>query len=54
MPWYQMPVAFQKQILCAIHSAQNGDVLTMGPLGDLDFEMATTVSGQFIFVRCFL
>lgn len=44
MPWYQMPIPFQKQILCAIHSAQNGAVLTMGPLGDLDFVMAATVS----------
>lgn len=44
MPWYQMPVTFQKEILCAIQSAQNGAVLTMGPLGELDFEMAATVS----------
>lgn len=39
-----MPVSIQKQLACAIQHAQNGVVLTMGPLGDLDFKMATTVS----------
>lgn len=43
-----MPISMQKQILSAIQHAQNGVVLTMGPLGDLDFEMAAAVS-QFKF-----
>lgn len=43
MPWYAMPVSMQKQLVCAMHHAQNGAVLTMGPLGDLDFEMASDV-----------
>lgn len=43
MPWYGMPVSMQRQLVCAIQYAQNGVVLTMGPLGDLDFKMATTV-----------
>lgn len=43
MPWYALPVSMQKQVLCGIHHAQNGATLTMGPLGDLDFEMASDV-----------
>lgn len=43
MPWFALPVSMQKQVLCGIHHAQNGDALTMGPLGDLDFEMASDV-----------
>lgn len=50
MPWYQMPAKYQKHVLCIIHDAQNGAVLTMGPLGDLDFEMGTSVSGGFILI----
>lgn len=46
MPWYEMPVSMQRHVMCAIHHAQNGDVLTMGPLGDLDFEMAASVRGK--------
>lgn len=48
IPWYQMPVSFQKQILSAIHDVQNGPVLTMGPLDELDFEMAASVRAYFI------
>lgn len=47
MSWYRMPATYQKQVLCAIHSAQNGAMLTMGPLGELDFAMAATVSENF-------
>lgn len=43
MPWYALPVSMQKQVLCGIQHAQNGATLTMGPLGDLDFEMASDV-----------
>lgn len=43
MPWYKMPATYQKQVLCAIHNAQNGTILTMGPLGQLDFAMASSV-----------
>lgn len=45
--WFEMPVSFQKQVLSAIHNVQNKVVLTMGPLGDLDFEMAATVSKYY-------
>lgn len=45
--WYKMPISFQKQVLCAIHEVQHNPVLTMGPLGDLDFEMATSVSKYY-------
>lgn len=44
MPWYQMPAKYQKQMLSAAHSAQYGAILTMGPLGELDFAMASNVS----------
>lgn len=42
--WYQMPATYQKLWICAIHDAQNGASLTMGPLGELDFQMASSVS----------
>lgn len=44
MSWYQMPAKYQKQMLSAAHSAQYGAILTMGPLGELDFAMASNVS----------
>lgn len=43
MSWYQMPVKYQKQMLIAVHSAQYGPILTMGPLGHLDMAMASSV-----------
>lgn len=49
MPWYRMPASFQKQVLCVIHDAQNGIVLTIGPLGELDFQMTTSVSTVHIY-----
>lgn len=44
MTWYKMPIKHQKKLLCAIHYIQNGAVLTMGPLGELDFEMTSRVT----------
>lgn len=44
MPWYQMPATYQKYWICVIHDAQNGASLTLGPLGELDFQMASAVS----------
>lgn len=44
IPWYRMPVSHQRQMLCVIHDAQNGIVLTVGPFDELDFQMTTTVS----------
>lgn len=44
MPWYQLPASFQRQLCCAIHSIQNGPVLSIGPLAQLDFNRAADVS----------
>lgn len=44
MDWFVLPVSLQKHILHGIHDIQNGAVLTMGPLGMIDFEKATDVS----------
>lgn len=43
MPWYLMPSSCQKQVSGAIHRLQNGAVLTIGPLAEIDFNMAATV-----------
>lgn len=43
MPWYQMPISIQRQLVCAVQQTQSGVVLTIGPLIELDFEMATKV-----------
>lgn len=52
MSWYRMPASYQKQVLCAIHDIQNGIVLTMGPLGELDFQMASSVSEVLYYLFC--
>lgn len=44
MPWYRLPVSFQKNVKCTIHSVQNGTVLGTGTLNEFDFEMASYVS----------
>lgn len=44
VPWYRLPLRYQMQIRCAIYSAQNGAVFKMGPLKDIDYEMAAWVS----------
>lgn len=43
MDWFMLPVSLQKHMLCGIHDIQNGAVLTMGPLGMIDFEKAADV-----------
>lgn len=47
MPWYLMPVPSQKQVIAVIHRLQNGAVLTIGPLSEIDFSTAATV-GDFL------
>lgn len=44
IPWYNLPPSTVKQLCYAILNVQNGSVMTMGPFGDVDFEMATEVS----------
>lgn len=46
LPWYEMPVPFQKRLRCAIFCAQNGAVLKMGPVDEFNFETATYVCTQ--------
>lgn len=43
MPWYLLPVSSQKQVCAAIYRMQNGVVLTIGPLGVIDFRTASNV-----------
>lgn len=44
MAWYRLPISYQKQIQCTIHSAQNGAVLGTSPTNEFDFEAASHVS----------
>lgn len=44
MPWYRLPASLQRHVLCGIHNVQNGAVLSIGPLGQLDFTAAADVS----------
>lgn len=44
MPWYLPPIPQQKQLGATIHRLQNGGVLTVGPLGAINFESAADVS----------
>ncbi|XP_055322548.1 uncharacterized protein LOC129578273 [Sitodiplosis mosellana] len=37
MPWYLLTATNQKHVSAAIHRLQNGPVLTIGPLGVIDF-----------------
>lgn len=43
VPWYILPLERQKDIAHIINRAQNGAVLTIGPLAALDYETATNV-----------
>lgn len=44
MPWYKLPVPYQKQVRCAIFNVQNLSVLKMGPLNEFDFQTASYVN----------
>lgn len=44
MPWYQLPISYQKHVQCSIHSVQCGAVLGTGSMYEFDFEMASYVS----------
>lgn len=53
MPWYRMPVSYQRQIINIILDTQNGIVLTIGPFDELDFQMTTTVgTTRMQYFRC--
>lgn len=43
MPWHLLPLRRQKELINLLHRLQNGTVLTIGPFGELDYEMATDV-----------
>lgn len=50
LPLYRMPISIQKQWIQVIQQTKNGVVLTIVPLGELDFEMVTSVNEfQFLF-----
>lgn len=44
IPWYLMTTTRQKDLGSLLHRMQNGVRLTIGPLGELNYEMATDVS----------
>lgn len=44
IPWYLLPTSLQKLVRCAIHSSQNGAILSIGPFAELDFGTAANVS----------
>lgn len=43
LPWFFMTRADQQNLGSLLHRMQNGLRLTIGPLGELNYEMATTV-----------
>lgn len=43
IPWYYMPISEQKSLGSLLHRMQNGLSLAIGPLGELNYEMATHV-----------
>lgn len=43
MPWYDYPIAEQKEILMLLHSAQNAMELWIGPIAPLNVESAMEV-----------
>lgn len=44
-----MPMVQQRRVIHLLHCMQNGAVLTIGPFGVLDYEMATNVSEYLLF-----
>lgn len=46
--WYKMSAKMQKVICIAIHQVQHAPIATIGPLDNLDYEMAFLVSGYSI------
>lgn len=48
MPWYLLSTSCQKQVSNAIQQLQNGAVLTIGPLGEIDLNTASEVNFQII------
>lgn len=47
IPWYKLNTSTQKELSYSIENLQNGRFLTMGPFGDVDFQMAADVSNLF-------
>lgn len=43
IPWYLMPIAEQRDFSHLLFRMQNGLRLTIGPFGELNYEMATDV-----------
>lgn len=44
MSWYLLPTKHKKELSFALHRLQNGAVLTIGPLAQLDFDTGANVS----------
>lgn len=44
IPFYILPLKYQKELIHLMHRMQNGVVIRIGPLAELDYEMASTVS----------
>lgn len=51
MPWYLLSSSSVKQVSSAIQQLQNGSVLTIGPLGEIDLQTATEVSFDYYLVH---
>lgn len=47
LPWYLLPMRHQKDIAHILNRAQNGAVLTIGPLAELNYGTATNVRIYF-------
>lgn len=43
IPWYYATRLEQRNLICLLHRMQNGMRLTIGPLSELNYEMATYV-----------
>lgn len=52
LSWYLLPIRHQKDIAHILNRAQNGDVLTIGPLAELNYETATNLSTIFYSLLC--
>lgn len=50
MPWYLLSTSSQKHVRCAIQQLQNGAVLTIGPLGEIDLQTAFEVSADYVLI----
>lgn len=50
IPWYLLPLSSQKDVIHIIRRLQDGAVLRMGPLAEINFELASNVSSLIVSV----